>query len=59
MTETKKIMLTLKEAACETGISYNSLRLLCLAGKIPHVRIGTKFFIPRSELLKFLGVSSE
>lgn len=56
MTETKKIMLTLKEAACETGISYNSLRLLCLEGKIRHIRVGVKIFLPRNELYKYLGI---
>lgn len=35
-------MLSLKEAAGRTGLSYYQLRLLCLDGKVAHIRTGTQ-----------------
>ncbi len=37
---------TLKETSSATGVSYAHLRRLCLAGKLPHTRLGKKYLIP-------------
>ena len=38
-------MITLKQAASETGLSYDCLRKLCLTGKLVHIRAGTKYLL--------------
>lgn len=34
-------MIGLRECASRTGLSYNSLRLMCLNNQIPYIRVGT------------------
>ena len=48
-------MLTIKEAAQETGLSYNCLRQWCLSGTITHVKAGSKFLINMDKLKDFLN----
>ncbi|MDO4484258.1 MAG: helix-turn-helix domain-containing protein [Clostridia bacterium] len=48
-------MLTLREAAQRTGLSYDHLRKLCLTGKIVHIRAGSKFLINLERLIDFLN----
>jgi excisionase family DNA binding protein len=48
-------MLTLREAAKRTGLSYDFLRKLCLRGEIVHVRAGAKFLVNFEKLLDFLN----
>ena len=38
-------MITLQQAAAETGMSYYSLRKMCLEGRLVHVRAGNKFLV--------------
>lgn len=38
-------MVTIRECAKETGISYYALRRMCLNDEITYFRIGTKFLI--------------
>lgn len=53
-------MITLKQAAMETGMSYNWLRQMCLQGKLVHVRSGTKFLLNAEKLAEYLnGESNE
>ncbi len=56
-------MLSLREAAEETGLSYGYLRGLCLSGTITCLRAGrTKWLINASSLAAFLnggGVSEQ
>ena len=33
-------MISLKEAADRTGLTYDALRKMCLMGQIAHVRVG-------------------
>ena len=56
-TEAAKVptMITIAQAAAETGLSYDHLRKLCLQGKIVHVRAGRKFLINKEKLIEFLN----
>lgn len=48
-------MITITQAAAETGLSYDHLRKLCLRGEIVHVRAGRKFLINKEKLVGFLN----
>lgn len=48
-------MLTLREAAKETGLSYDFLRRLCLQGKLVYIKAGTKFLLNEDRLIDFLN----
>ena len=48
-------MLTLKEASEETGLAYSLLRKMCKAGKIPHVRAGSKTLINARKMTEYLN----
>ncbi len=48
-------MVTISEAAAQTGLSYNYLRNLCLQNKIIHVRAGRKRLINLGKLIEFLN----
>ena len=50
-------MITLKQAATETGMSYNWLRQMCLQGNLVHVRSGTKFLLNAEKLTEYLNTS--
>lgn len=53
--ESKPIrMLTIRQAADETGVSYDWIRKMCIQGKIKHVRIGTKRLINSESLRQYL-----
>ena len=49
------VMLSLKDASSETGLSYDSLRKMCLSNTIVHIRVGTKFFVNMDKLIEFLN----
>ena len=48
-------MLTMKQAAEETGLTYNAVRKMCLQGKIVHIRTGSKFLINMEKFAEFLN----
>lgn len=48
-------MVTIKEAAGQTGLSYDYLRKLCLQKKIVHVRAGCKILINLDKLVEYLN----
>ncbi|MBE6122515.1 MAG: hypothetical protein E7190_07355 [Erysipelotrichaceae bacterium] len=54
----EKIMRSLREESGILGTSYEWLRQQCIAGKIPHVRVGkgknAKYLINHKELMKML-----
>ena len=52
--EKDKLMLTLKEAAELTGLTYNALRLMCIREEIPYHRVGKKYLINKEILLEYL-----
>ncbi len=47
-------MVSIREAAKRTGLSYDSIRKMMLSGKIVYIRIGRKFFINFGKLCEFL-----
>lgn len=57
--ETCPEMITLRTAAKRTGLSYDALRKLCIAGKIVYIRIGAKYFINAGKLAEFLNSPGE
>ena len=48
-------MVTIKEAAAETGLSYDYLRKLCIQNRIVYVSAGSKRLINFDKLLEFLN----
>ena len=48
-------MITIKEAAGQTGLSYDYIRKLCLQGKIVYVKAGCKFLINMEKLVEYLN----
>jgi excisionase family DNA binding protein len=52
---TTKIMVTIREASNQTGLSYYAVRRLCLTGQITFVRSGVKYYINLPKLLEYLN----
>ena len=52
--EEEKIMVTIREAAARTGLSYSCIRRLCMTNQIIYVRSGKKYYINLGKLLAFL-----
>ena len=50
-------MVTLKEAAARTGMSYDFLRKGCLSGQFAHVRCGSKILINFDKLVETLNTA--
>jgi len=48
-------MLTIKEAAEKTGVSYDCIRKLCLQNKIVHIRAGVKYLINFEKFVEYLN----
>lgn len=48
-------MISLQQAAADTGLAYGYLRGLCLDGKVYAVRSGTKWLINADSLAVYLG----
>ncbi len=48
-------MLTLKEAAEKTGLSYGCLRKMCLQKKIVYITAGKKFLVNEEKLVEYLN----
>lgn len=56
MSERKTVeMLSLRETARRTGLSYGYLRKLCLQGAIVHVRCGKKIMVNFDRLAEMLN----
>ena len=52
------IMLSIKEVSARTGISYESIRYLCLTNQITFIRVGRsggKYLINYERFLEFLN----
>lgn len=47
-------MLTITEAAKESNMSYNSVRQLCIDGKVKTIKIGTKWMINCESFITYL-----
>ncbi len=47
--------MTVPEAAAELGISRSHAYELCNTGRIPAIRLGKRFVIPRGALAQMLG----
>lgn len=48
-------MVTIKQAAARTGLSYDYLRKLCLQRQIVFVKAGCKYLINMGKLVAFLN----
>ena len=48
-------MLTIKETAKETGISYDSIRKLCMQNKIVYIRLGAKYLVNYDRFIDYLN----
>ncbi len=52
-------MVTIKEAAEKTGLSYYFIRKLCLEKKVVHIMAGRKVLINQEKLINFLNGEQE
>lgn len=52
-------MVTIKEAAEKTGLSYYYIRKLCLEKKVVHIMAGRKVLINQEKLINFLNGEQE
>ncbi len=50
---------SLKDSAVYTSLSYWTLRDLCFLKELPHVRVGKRILIDRSDLDDFLEARKE
>lgn len=48
-------MLTIRETAARTGLSYDFIRKLCLQRKIVFIRTGTKYLVNYSKFIEYLN----
>ena len=48
-------MITIKEAARRTGVSYDCIRKLCLQKKIVHIKAGSKYLVNFGMFCKYLN----
>ncbi len=48
-------MLTIKDCASKTGLSYDFIRKLCLRNEIIHIKAGNKFLINFEKFIDFLN----
>ena len=47
-------MLTIKEAAKQSGLAQHYLRQLCISGKIVFVRAGNKYLLASQRIIQLL-----
>ena len=59
MNEALPRMVTVREAAKMTGLSYDCLRKLCLRNEIAHIRSGTKYMVNVKKLNDYLNRMGE
>ena len=52
--DNEKIMVTIREAADRTGLTYSCIRRLCMTNQITYVKSGKKYYINLNKLLLFL-----
>ena len=52
-------MVTIKEAAEKTGLSYYYIRKLCLEKKVVHIMAGRKVLINEEKLVNYLNGETE
>jgi excisionase family DNA binding protein len=55
------VLLTLQQAAAETGVPYTSVRKLVLDGHLPRVQLGDsrRTWVKRTDLERFIAASTE
>lgn len=53
------LMLSLKDTSVRSGIPYDTLRRMCLDGKIVHIRVGKKIYINWDLLRAYLYGGAE
>lgn len=51
-------MLTIKELAERTKLSYNFIRKLCLGNKIVYIKSGTKYLVNYNKFIDFLNTGT-
>ena len=48
-------MWGLKEAASRTGLSYDYVRKLCIQGRIPYIKAGSKYLVNGDRLMEYMN----
>lgn len=51
-------MLTIRETANRTGVSYDAIRKLCLRDEIVYIKVGKKFLINFEKFCEYLNNGS-
>ena len=52
-------MLTIRETANRTGVSYDAIRKLCLQNKIVYIRAGKKFLVNFDKFCEYLNAGEK
>ena len=47
------MVMPIKGAASVTGLSYSSIRQLCLNNRIRYIKSGTKYYVNMASLLRY------
>lgn len=50
-----KIMVSINEASKYTGLSYHTIRKLCLENRIVYMRSGVKYYINLPKLIEYIN----
>ena len=48
-------MLTIRECARRTGLSYDCIRKMCRSDAVANIRVGKKYFVNFGMLCKYLN----
>lgn len=52
-------MITITKASEVTGLSYDSIRKLCLTNQIIYIKLGAKYLINMDKFIEFLNCETE
>ena len=47
------VVMPIKDAVSITGLSYSSIRQLCLNNRIRYIKSGTKYYVNMASLLRY------
>lgn len=55
MFEREQDLITTERLAALLGVHVNTARALCRSGKVPAVRIGNRYYVPKARLAEFVA----
>ena len=52
-------MITMREAADRSGISFDAIRKMVIRGEITHIKVGKKYLINAEKMVEYLNKGAE